>query len=401
MLKVSLPAAQKGAGMLDFSNTHKAFKMRSNSDLRRAEWLFGLLGNPGLVRSGSKLALWALNAGLPIKGLVRPTVFRQFCGGESIEECLPVVRQMKGFGVSSILDYSVEGKEREADFDRAMEITIRTLRSAKSETGIPLGVFKPTGLGRIALWEKMSSGQGLSAAEQLEWEEVVARVRSICAAAAETGVPVMFDAEESWMQPAADALSLEMMKVHNKDKVLVYNTLQMYRHDRIAYLEKALEESRRGGYKVGFKVVRGAYMEKEREEAARRGQPSPIQPDKEATDRDYNRAVECLLDNLDCAAMVAGTHNEQSCRILTEGMAKRSIDPSDGRVWFSQLYGMSDHLSFNLAEAGYNVVKYLPFGPVAEVMPYLIRRAEENTSIGGQTGRELALIRKELQRRRG
>ncbi len=386
--------------MIDFTDTRTAFKMRSNGDLRRAEWLFGMLGNQALVRSGSKLALWALRAGLPIKGLVRPTVFRQFCGGETIEECLPVVKQMKGFGVSSILDYSVEGKEREADFDRTTEVTIRTLRSAKSEPGIPLGVFKPTGLGRIALWEKISSGQTLSSSEQTEWERVVDRVRSICSASVEAGVPVMFDAEESWMQPAADALSLEMMKAYNNNKVFIYNTLQMYRHDRIDYLKKVLFEAKGGGFKVGFKVVRGAYMEKERERAEQLGLPSPIQPDKESTDRDYNLALELMLESLDHAALVAGTHNERSCSLLTEGMAKHSIEPSDSRIWFSQLYGMSDHLSFNLASAGYNVVKYLPFGPVAEVMPYLIRRAEENTSIGGQTGRELGLIRKELQRRR-
>jgi len=386
--------------MVDYTNTEIAFKMRSNGELRRAEWLFELLGHPGLVKMGSQTALWALRQGLPIQGLVRQTVFRQFCGGETIDECTPVIQRMKGFGVHSILDYSVEGKERESDFDRTAQVTLDALKYAAQHTGVPLGVFKPTGLGRIALWEKVSAGQGLNIEEQSEWERVRARVQKVCAGAKEAGVPVMFDAEESWMQEAADDLSLEMMRFHNRERVWIYNTVQMYRHDRLAYVRKSLDMAEKEGFKIGFKVVRGAYMEKERARAKAKGYPSPIQPDKASTDRDYDQAIALLLERLEGAALVAGTHNEESCRKLVEQMETRGIPASDPRVWFSQLYGMSDNLSFNAAAGGYNVVKYLPFGPVSDVMPYLIRRAEENTSIGGQTGRELRLIRQELKRRR-
>ncbi|MBI1316809.1 proline dehydrogenase [bacterium] len=386
--------------MVDYANTEIAFKMRSNGELRRAEWLFELLGHPGLVKVGSRTALWALRQGLPIQGLVRQTVFRQFCGGETMDECAPVIQRMKGFGVHSILDYSVEGKERESDFVRTAQVTIDALRFSAQHPGVPLGVFKPTGLGRIALWEKVSAQRGLNIEEQSEWERVRHRVQNVCLAARNARVPLMFDAEESWMQDAADDLCLEMMRLHNRERVWVYNTVQMYRHDRLAYVQSCIEMSEKEGFKVGFKVVRGAYMEKERERAESLGYPSPIQPDKTATDQDYDRAIELLLEHLDRTALVAGTHNEESCRKLVALMGSRKIPASDARVWFSQLYGMSDNLSFNLAAEGYNVVKYLPFGPVADVMPYLIRRAEENTSIGGQTGRELRLIRQELKRRK-
>lgn len=307
---------------------------------------------------------------------------------------------MHNLGVQSILDYSVEGKALEADFERTTEVTLQTIQFASKHSGVPLAVFKPTGLGRIEIWTKVSSNQTLSETEASEWERVQNRVLRICDLAASLGIPVMMDAEESWMQSAADDLALNMMRRFNRQQPVVYNTLQMYRHDRLAYLKQLLDISKTEGFHLGIKVVRGAYMEKERARALKHNYLSPIQANKSNTDRDYDLAVELLVKNIDHSALVAGTHNENSCRKMADLIESLKLDKNSSRLFFSQLYGMSDNLSFNLADAGYKVVKYLPFGPVKEVMPYLIRRAEENTSVGGQTGRELQLIETELRRRR-
>lgn len=386
--------------MIDFQNTEIAFKAKSNADLKRAHWLFRAINKPWLVSSGSWLATTSLKLGLPVKGLIRATVFKQFCGGETIPACAPAISTMNALGVQSILDYSVEGKETEKDFERTCEKTIETIRFGKDNPGLPLAVFKPTGMSRNALMEKVSKGQALTPAEEQEWSRVRERFHRIAATAAELRQPVMIDAEETWIQPAADALAEELMKEFNTDGCWVYTTLQMYRHDRLEYLKKLGTWGREQGIKVGVKIVRGAYMEKERDRAEELGYPSPIQPDKTATDRDYNEALKYILDNLDLFYLVAGTHNEESAGLLVRLMEEKGTDKRDPRVYFSQLYGMSDHISFNLAAAGYHVVKYLPFGPVEDVLPYLIRRAEENTSVAGQTGRELRLIREELQRRK-
>lgn len=386
--------------MIDFQNTEIAFKAKSNADLKRAHWLFRAIGKPWLVSSGSWLATTSLKLGLPVKGLIRATVFKQFCGGESIPACASAISVMNALGVQSILDYSVEGKETEKDFERTCEKTIETIRFGKDNPGLPLAVFKPTGMSRNALMEKVSNGQALTPAEEQEWGRVRERFRRIAKTAAELRQPVMIDAEETWIQPAADALAEELMKEFNTDGCWVYTTLQMYRHDRLEYLRKLGAWGREQGIKVGVKIVRGAYMEKERDRAEELGYPSPIQPDKTSTDRDYNEALRYILDNLDLFYLVAGTHNEESAGLLVKLMEEKGTDKRDPRVYFSQLYGMSDHISFNLAAAGYHVVKYLPFGPVEDVLPYLIRRAEENTSVAGQTGRELRLIREELRRRK-
>ena len=385
--------------MIDFQDTKTAFKLRSNADLRRALFLFSSIGNPTLVKAGSAMALWALRIQLPIKSLVKATVFKQFCGGETIEECTEVIKGMNSAGVQSILDFSIEGKESDYDFDKTTQITIDTILFGANNAGIPLAVLKPTGVGRMGLWVKLSSRQELSEAEKKEWEKVESRIERIYAASIETGIPVMMDAEESWMQDAADDLALNLMKRLNKEKVLVYNTLQMYRHDRLEYLKRILQEAEAEGFNIGVKIVRGAYMEKERLRAKQNGYPSPIQKDKAATDRDYDLAIEQCLQSPNCS-LVAGTHNENSCQKLANAMVSQNMSRDGQRVYFSQLYGMSDNLSFNLALHGFNVAKYLPFGPVKDVMPYLIRRAEENTSVGGQTGRELQLIEKELKRRK-
>ncbi len=386
--------------MIDFQDTRKAFRLKSNDDLRRARFLFNSIGNSALVKYGSALALWSLKNSLPVEGLIRQTVFKQFVGGESIEACKPVIDKMHNLGVQSILDYSVEGKASEADFERTTEVTLQTIQFASKHSGVPLAVFKPTGLGRIEIWTKVSSNQTLSETEASEWERVQNRVLRICDLAASLGIPVMMDAEESWMQSAADDLALNMMRRFNRQQPVVYNTLQMYRHDRLAYLKQLLDISKTEGFHLGIKVVRGAYMEKERARALKHNYLSPIQANKSNTDRDYDLAVELLVKNIDHSALVAGTHNENSCRKMADLIESLKLDKNSPRLFFSQLYGMSDNLSFNLADAGYKVVKYLPFGPVKEVMPYLIRRAEENTSVGGQTGRELQLIETELRRRR-
>lgn len=386
--------------MLDFQNTQKAFQLRSNQELKSAHFLFSSIANPALVKYGSKMALWSLSVGLPIKGIIRKTVFRQFCGGESIQNCRPVIESMIGMGVHSILDYSSEGKSGEADFEKTKGIILQTIEYALKNSGVPFAVFKPTGLGRSEIWTALSAGQSLSESEQKEWQRIQARIHDLCEAASKAELPILFDAEESWMQDAMDEICLEMMEKFNREKPIVYNTLQMYRHDRLEYLKKLDTIGEEKGIHIGLKIVRGAYMEKERARAKEKGYPSPIQPNKESTDRDYNAACDYILNRLDRFALVAGTHNEESAIQLATKLEEVKVDKTNSRVYFSQLYGMSDHISFNLADAGFNVVKYLPFGPINEVMPYLIRRAEENTSVEGQSGRELQLITKELKRRK-
>lgn len=386
--------------MLKFQNTELAFKLRSDEELKSARFLFSSISNPYLVRFGSKAALWALRLGLPINGLIRKTVFRQFCGGERIRSCTPVIERMYARGVQSILDYSAEGKSGEDDLDNTHSIILQTIEFAREHPGVPLAVFKPSGLGPSAIWTAVSAGQTLNADQEKQWGRAKERIRTLCRAAHEAKVPLMFDAEESWMQKAMDELCLEMMQTFNKERPIVFNTLQMYRHDRLEYLKELDSISQRDGFHIGLKIVRGAYMEKEREHALKKGIASPIQADKASTDKDYNEACTFMAERLDRFALVAGSHNEKSAQLLADLLISRGQKDTD-RVYFSQLYGMSDHISFNLAAAGFKVVKYLPFGPIREVMPYLIRRAEENTSVGGQSGRELQLISEELRRRKG
>ena len=386
--------------MIDFSNTETAFKMKTDLDLRQSKLLFSTLSSPSVVNFLKGITMTSLRLKLPIKGIVKATVFRQFCGGETVEECDDQIRRLAQGKVSAILDYSVEGKAQEADFDRTLNTTLRTLEHAKTHPFIPFGVFKPTGLGSIELYEKVSTNQALSEEESEAWERVQKRWKTIFDTADALRVPVMVDAEESWIQPAVDELVIHFMRLHNRSKAIVYNTAQMYRHDRLQQLGNALELAKDEGFKYGVKIVRGAYMEKERERAALMGYEDPIQPNKAASDDDYNAAIRLILSNLDHMAVVIGTHNEESVELAAKIMQEKHIRLDDERVFIAQLFGMSDHISFNAAETGMNVAKYLPFGPVKDVLPYLFRRAEENTSVGGQTGRELGLIQKELERRR-
>ncbi len=383
-----------------FNNTEKAFSLKSNSELNRAHFLFQMIGKPALVKIGTSLTNFALQFHLPVEGIIRKTVFDHFCGGVSEQDCLQVVAKMHTKGVSSVLDYSVEGKEEEVQFDACMKMTLKTIDFAKENKAIPFAVFKPTGLGRIDLYEKVGLKVTLSATEKEEWNRVVARFEKICQYAFDNDVQILVDGEETWMQDAADDLVEQMMKKFNTKKALIFNTLQLYRWDRVPYLKALHQRAKANGYHIGMKLVRGAYMEKEAKRAEEKGYKNPICENKQATDDNFNEGLNYMLDNITEMAIFAGTHNEESSYLLMSMMQEKGISNNDSRIWFGQLYGMSDNISYNLADNGYNVAKYLPFGPVRDVMPYLIRRAQENTSVAGQTGRELALIISERNRRK-
>ncbi|UZO82679.1 proline dehydrogenase family protein [Aquimarina sp. ERC-38] len=384
-----------------FDNTKIAFKLKSDADLERAYFLFKMIANEPLVRIGTAVTNFALKAHLPVQGLIRATVFDHFCGGVDEEDCLPVIDKMYTQGkVSSVLDYSVEGKEEEAQFDAACQKILKILDFVDEKEAIPFGVFKPTGFGRFELWKKKSAGLLLTPEEEEEWNRIIERFHLVCRKAHDCNVPLLIDAEESWMQDAADDLVTDLMNIYNKKKAIVYNTLQMYRHDRHAYFQKLHQKAIKEGFVIGIKIVRGAYMEKENERAKEKGYASPICKDKQTTDQNFDNTLEYILSNLEHISVFIGTHNEASCYKAIDLMSQYNLDKTDERIWFGQLYGMSDHISFNLAEEGYQVAKYLPFGPVRDVMPYLIRRAEENTSVAGQTTRELDLISKERKRRK-
>ena len=383
-----------------FNDTEVAFALKSDTELDRAYFLFKMIANEPLVRIGTAVTNFALKAHLPVDGLIRATVFDHFCGGVNEVDCLSVVDKMFTKGVSSVLDYSVEGKEEEVQFDAALEMTLKTVEFAKERQAIPFAVFKPTGLGRLDLYEKVGAKAALSPAEEIEWKKVKDRFELICTTAHQKDVALLIDAEESWMQDAADDLVEEMMRKFNKEKVIVFNTLQLYRWDRMDYLKKLHERAKLDGFSIGMKLVRGAYMEKENARAEEKGYPTPICASKQATDDNYNTAVDYMMKHIDQMAIFAGTHNEESSYKLMEMQQANNIAKNDKRIWYGQLYGMSDNISYNLASHGYNVAKYLPFGPVRDVMPYLIRRAEENTSVAGQTSRELNLLKTERDRRK-
>ncbi|HQK38689.1 MAG TPA: proline dehydrogenase family protein [Flavobacterium alvei] len=384
-----------------FDNTQIAFSLKSDTELERAYFLFKMIANEPLVRIGTAVTNFALKASLPVEGLIRATVFDHFCGGVNEDDSLKVVDKLFTKGVSSVLDYSVEGKEEEEQFDAVLEKTLKLIDFAKEKKSIPFAVFKPSGFGRINLYEEVSLGKKLTPAESDEWDRVVARFEKVCKASYDSDVALLIDAEESWMQDSVDNLVEEKMQKYNKEKPIVFNTLQMYRWDRLDYLKKVHEKAKTEGFFIGMKLVRGAYMEKENERAIEKNYPTPICASKEATDENYNASVKYMLDHIDMMSIFEGTHNEESTYYLMDLMEKKGIQSTDNRIWFGQLYGMSDNISYNLADSGYNVAKYLPFGPVKDVMPYLIRRAEENTSVAGQTSRELAMIKAERNRRKG
>lgn len=386
--------------MITFDNTQIAFESKSDKDLKRAYRLFKLIGNRSLVKIGKPLTNISLKMGLPIKGIIRNTIFAQFCGGETINQCENTINELGKFGIGTILDYSVEGKTSDEDFEHTTNEIIATILKGKSNSNIPFAVFKITGISRFELLEKANvSLDNFTESEQKEYVQLIERVDRICKMGFENNIPVFIDAEETWIQDAIDHIAYEMMLKYNKERAIVYNTVQMYRHDRLVYLKNEINRAKKDNIKYGVKLVRGAYMEKERSRALEKGYPSPIQKDKKSCDVDYDAALEFLVSELESMALCAGSHNEASSLFLTELLSKFNVSPSDERIYFAQLLGMSDHISYNLSKLGYNVAKYVPFGPIKEVMPYLLRRADENTSVAGQTSRELGLIMKERQRR--
>jgi proline dehydrogenase len=385
---------------LNFDDTEVAFRNKSNTDLNSAYWLFKIISSNFLTKIGPPITNFFLNAGFPVKGIIKATIFKHFCGGETIAECENTIAQLASGHVGTILDYSVEGEDEESVFDFTCEEIIRTIERAAGDKRIPITVFKVTGIGRFGLLEKLDAKIELSETEQREFEKVKQRCEKICRAAYDKNVPVMIDAEESWIQDTIDQLAMDMMRLFNQKSIVVYNTYQMYRHDKLADLKADHLIAKASGYILGVKMVRGAYMEKERKRAEEMGYPSPIQPDKAASDRDYNESLSYCMAHISEIAFVCGTHNEESCRILAGLLDEHNIDHDHPHVYFAQLLGMSDNLSFNLSDAGYNVAKYVPYGPIKAVMPYLFRRAQENTSIAGATSRELGLIIKEKKRRR-
>jgi proline dehydrogenase len=402
---------------ISFDNTENAFEYKDDKELRKAKFLFSSMGYALLVRLGTTLTPWAIKSGFPVKGIIRNTIFEQFVGGETLEETAPVAKKLGEYNVKVILDYGVEGgAEDEAAFDRAMEEFIRVIDYASTQPNIPFISIKVTGFARMELLEKLDSSvadsqgslmkryaravEALSETERKEWESVQQRMEKICADAAGKHVGVLVDAEETWIQDPIDVLTILMMEKFNKTRPVVYNTVQLYRSDRLRFLKDSLEAAVLRNFILGAKLVRGAYMEKERKRAGEMEYPSPIQADKESTDKDYNDGVTFCIDHIDRIALIVASHNEYSNLLATQLLQQKELPLDHPHIHFSQLYGMSDNITFNLAKAGCPVSKYLPFGPLKDVIPYLMRRAQENSAVAGQTGRELALINKELERRK-
>lgn len=403
---------------ISFDNTEFAFAYKSDKELKKARFLFRTMAIGWLVKIGTRITPWAIKMKLPIKGIIRNTIFKQFVGGETLEETAKVADKLEEYGVQVILDYGVEGGgSGEAAFDHAGEEFIKVIDYAATQANIPFMSIKVTGIARFELLEKLDAGMHASGKESLvkryeaalaalpeqertEWNNIVARMRRICEAAKRDNIGVLVDAEETWIQDPVDALVMLMMDEYNKEKPFLYNTVQLYRHDRLAFLKDSFEAARQRNFILGMKLVRGAYMEKERKRAAEHNYPSPIQPDKESSDRDYNESVVFCIEHIDRIAVIVATHNENSNLLAAKLMQAKNLPLNHPHLHFSQLYGMSDNITFNLARAGCSVSKYLPFGPIKDVIPYLMRRAQENTSVAGQTSRELALIKKETARRK-
>ena len=391
---------------LSLDNTQIAFAYKSTAELKRARFLFSVIQSPLIVSLATKLTPALMNSGLPVNGLIRSTIFNQFVGGETLEETARVAKQLGAYGVQVILDYGVEAKEGEENFDNVTEKIMEAVEFAATQNNIPFVSIKITGIASLELLEtlneapRLRSGIHDSEIEDAAWERVKERMYAICDLATEKGVGILLDAEETWIQDPIDRLAIELMAEYNKEKVVVYNTYQLYRNDRLHFLQLSHKIAKERNFKLGAKLVRGAYMEKERLRAKEQGVASPIHIDKEATDKDFDEAAAFCIQNKETISFILASHNEQSNLKIAQLMIEKGIPANDAHVHFSQLYGMSDPISFNMAKEGYNVSKYLPFGPIKDVIPYLMRRAEENSSVNGQTSRELLFIRHELARRK-
>ncbi len=386
--------------VVNFENTEIAFESRTDAGLRKAKFLFRSMGNPWLTKIGIKLTQFALSNNLPIHGLIRNTIFEQFCGGETLTEAGETAKTLEKYGISVIMDYGVEGKSNEEEYEKTVATFIDTIKFSAGKSYIPFISLKITGFARFELLEKLHKHENLTDQEGQEFDRVFERIDKICQCAFDHNKMILIDAEESWIQGPVDDMADDMMRKYNSDKMIVFNTFQLYRHDRLEFLKESYQKASKNGYLLGAKLVRGAYMEKERIRAKEMGYRSPIQADKESTDKDYDLGISFCLENHEQICLFVGTHNEKSCEFTVEKMQDLGIKPDSGKVYFSQLFGMSDNISFNLSRLGFPVSKYLPYGPVKDVIPYLMRRAQENTSVAGQTGRELTLISKELKRRK-
>jgi len=404
--------------MISFDNTEYAFEYKTSGELKKAQFLFSAMGNPALLKLGLAVAPLAIRWNIPFtKPLLRSTIFGQFVGGETLQETALVANKLEKYHVKVILDYGVEGgADGEAGFEESTKEFIKVIDYAATQKNIPFISIKVTGFVRFGLLEKLDTSmhsiegtlikrykqaiQQLAMSEKEEWELCVSRLKRICETGSAKNIGVLVDAEETWIQDPVDAMTMLMMDEYNKEKAVVYNTLQLYRHDRLAFLKDSYTASRERNFILAAKLVRGAYMENERKRAAEKGYPSPIQPDKQSCDRDYDLATEFCISHLQDLCVIVASHNEKSNLYATQLLDKRGLPHNHPHIHFSQLYGMSDHITFNLAKSGCSVSKYLPFGPIKDVIPYLMRRAQENSSVAGQTGRELGLIKKELQRRK-
>jgi proline dehydrogenase len=398
---------------ISFENTEIAFEYKTNKELKKAKFLFTTMGKEWLVKLGLKLTPWVLKMGLPVKSLIRQTIFSQFVGGETLQETSGVAGKLGKFHVQVILDYGVEGKEGEENFDTARDVFTRSIQYAATQPNIPFMSVKLTGYARFGLLQKLDEAsdyndtiQGkvplekLNENEKEEWQRIINRLETICESAKKNDIGVLIDAEESWIQDPVDALTMQMMRKFNIDKAVVYNTAQLYRNDRLQFIKDSCRFAKENNFKLGMKLVRGAYLVKERKRATDLNYPSPIHENKQSTDNDFNSAIEFCVNPLNDVYIIVGSHNEYSNLYATELMKKFGLPLNDNHVHFSQLFGMSDNITFNLAKAGCWVSKYLPFGPIKDVIPYLMRRAQENSSVSGQTGREFGLIKKELARRK-
>lgn len=386
--------------IVDFSNTEVAFAGKSNEELRRSAWIFGLMNRHWLVGIGSKLGLAAIRMHLPfVEGIVKSTIYEQFCGGTTLLNSQPTIDKLAEQGCLTILDYGAEVKNTEEEYNQTMNETIRAIDFAERTSHVPIVSTKVTGMARFDLLKQIQEGEAFTPETRQEYKNILKRIDAICHVAAQKGVGVFFDAEESWIQDPIDHFVNMMMRRYNKERAVVYNTFQMYRKERLRVLISAFNQAERNGYILGAKLVRGAYMDKERERAQEMGYPSPIHPNKAATDDAYNTAVKFCTDNYERIAFCNASHNDESNLLLAELCHRKGIARNHPHFLFCQLYGMSDNLTFNLAKAGFTVGKYLPYGPVREVVPYLIRRAEENASVTGDMTREHRLVREEMKRR--
>lgn len=385
---------------LNFEDTALAFQHRSDKELKRIYRLFRLIDSPFLTRIGPPLVMKALQWNLPVEGLVKYTLYEIFCGGPSLEASLPVLEKIDSFGVKTILDYSVEGENTEAGLEYTFRELLASIEFGGGQASVAFIAMKMSGIADVELLQKKQGGTDLKAAEIKAYQRSKQRLYTLCEASVTHDLPIFIDAEESWIQGEIDELVEEMMETFNREKVYIYTTLQMYRHDRLDYLDQLLERGKKKGYVLGVKLVRGAYLEKENEQANEKGYPSPMQPNKRATDTDFNQALRICIAHIDRLALCAGTHNEESSALLADLMREKGVPHDHPHVSFAQLLGMSDHISFNLAQRGYRSAKYVPYGPVKAVIPYLMRRAQENTAIAGQSSREVELLKKEVQRRK-